>query len=261
MSPLLSSRFLYISISRQVSPSPSLLSSLLAGPLPHCYAWRVGPEKFPRRSPNFLLPAKARVGGRRSREPRRRGAPGGWLARHQPTATGTLGDQLGSGRPGKPQLSAAASPKARGQRERTKRLCRAPGRGEQPLAMLLSSRGRASAQRAPNQPTLCTASRQPALRLCARTSWAQNCPRHSSAKGSSRRPPAGSRLDGHRSHELEATRNPERVTAVKEATRPRRSDALSERAPSRSQGQPASIQPQGPGLQPHSSAELGLASK
>lgn len=191
MSPLLSSRFLYISISRQVSPSPSLLSSLLAGPLPHCYAWRVGPEKFPRRSPNFLLPAKARVGGRRSREPRRRGAPGGWLARHQPTATGTLGEQLGSRRPRKPQLSAAASPKARGQRERTKRLCRAPGRGEQPLAMLLSSRGRASAQRAPNQPTLCTASRQPALRLCARTSWAQNCPRHSSAKGSSRPPPAG----------------------------------------------------------------------
>lgn len=191
MSPLLSSQFLYISISRQVSPSPSLLSSLLAGPLPHCYAWRVGPEKFPRRSPNFLLPAKARVGGRRSAS--RGGAvlrAGGWL-NTQRSATGTLGEQLGSRRPRKPQLSASASPKASGQPERTKRLRRAPGRGEQPLAMLLSSRGRASAHRAPNQPTLCTTSRQPALRLCARSFWAQNYPRHSSAKGSTRPPPAG----------------------------------------------------------------------
>lgn len=124
-------------------------------------------------------------------KPRRRGAPGGWLAQHQRSATGTLGEQLGSRRPRKPQLSASASPKASGQRERTKRLRRAPGRGEQPLAMLLSSRGRASAHRAPNQPTLCTTSRQPALRLCARSFWAQNYPRHSSAKGSTRPPPAG----------------------------------------------------------------------
>ena len=45
-----------------LTPPPSFLP--LAGPLPHCYAGRVGLEKFPRRSPNFLLPVKARVGGR-----------------------------------------------------------------------------------------------------------------------------------------------------------------------------------------------------
>lgn len=64
MSPLLSSCFIFIAIFRQVSPflPPSFLP--LARPLPHCYAGRVGPEKFPRRSPNFLLPAKAGVRGR-----------------------------------------------------------------------------------------------------------------------------------------------------------------------------------------------------
>lgn len=61
VSPLLSSRFIFIAAFRQVSPflPPSFLP--LARPLPHCYAGRVGPEKFPRRSPNFLLPARAGV--------------------------------------------------------------------------------------------------------------------------------------------------------------------------------------------------------
>lgn len=50
-----------------------------------------------------------------------------------------------------------------------------------------------------------------------------------------------SRVDGHRGRAPEATRNPERARAVKEATRPRWSGALSEGAPSGSQGLPASI--------------------
>lgn len=44
-------------------PFLPLPSSPLTGALPHCFAGRVGPEKFPRRSPNFVLPAKPR--GRR----------------------------------------------------------------------------------------------------------------------------------------------------------------------------------------------------
>lgn len=62
-----------------------------------------------------------------------------------------------------------------------------------------------------------------------------------------------SRLDGHHGRAPEATRDPERERAVKEATRPRRSDALCEGAPSRSQGLPASIHPPGPS--PPASAE------
>lgn len=126
------------------------------------------------------------------REPQQRGARGRRLALHQRKRgwSSRRAARL-QGAPRKPQLSASAPPKARGQRKRTKRLRCASGRGEQPPAMLLSSRGRARAQRAPNQPTLCADSRQPALRLCARSSRAQNCPQHSSAKGSSRPPPAG----------------------------------------------------------------------
>lgn len=81
-----------------------LLSSPLAGPLPHCYAGRVGPKKFPRRSPNFLLPAKARVGGRRSAS--RSSAElqaGGWLCTSA-SAAGALGERLGCWAP--PQTAA-----------------------------------------------------------------------------------------------------------------------------------------------------------
>lgn len=173
----------------------------------------------------------------------------------------SVSKQLGCRRPRKPQLSAAASPKARGQRERTERLRCAPGRGELPLAMLLSSRGRAkraeSAQPADFLHRLPPA-RAPALcKILPGTGLPAALQRQRVIAPAASR----SRLDGYRSRAREATRNPERATAVKEATRPRRSDALSEGAPSRSLGLPASIQPQGPRLQPHSSAELGLASK
>lgn len=57
-----------------------------------------------------------------------------------------------------------------------------------------------------------------------------------------------SRLDGHHGRGPEATRNQERARAVKEETRPRRLDALSEGAPSGSQGLPASIHPLRPSL-------------
>ncbi|XP_051000831.1 uncharacterized protein LOC127188407 [Acomys russatus] len=230
----------------KTSVSPSF-SSPLAGPLPHCYAGRVGPEKFPCRSPNFLLPAKARVGGRRSAS--RSSAElraGAWLCTSA-SAAGALGYQLGCWSPCKPWLSAAASPKARGQRERTKRLRRAPGRGEQPPAMLLSSQGRPSAQRAPNQPTLCAASRQPALRLCARSSGAQNCPRHSSAKGSSRPGPAEPtrwapqpRARGYKKPGAGASREGKPLGRGGRVRSPRELRA------SLSQGLPASIQPPGP---------------
>lgn len=179
MSPLLSSRFLYISISRQVSPSPSLLSSPLAGPLPHCYAGRVGPEKFPRRSPNFLLPAKVRVGGRRSAS--RGGAElraGGWLSTRA-SAAGALGEQAARLQ-APPQTAAlrrsvSKSPRSAGE-DREAPLCPRPRR---------VATGDAFVQPGPSQ----ARRERPTSRLSApppaspRSGFVQEPPGHSTARG------------------------------------------------------------------------------
>lgn len=111
-----------IAIFWQVSPFLPLPSSPLAGPLPHCYAGRVGPEKFPRRSPNFVLPAKARVGGRRPTSGS--GAGFGAGGRLTPSAGLARWNNRGSGRRS-----------SRGSRPQRRQMLPAGGRGRRGSAV------------------------------------------------------------------------------------------------------------------------------
>lgn len=142
MSPLLSSRFIFIAVFRQVSPFLPPSFSPLAGPLPHCYAGRVGPEKFPRRSPNFVLPAKARVGWRRRRAGAAQGS--GRAAGSTPAPAEFAGRTEASSATaaGAPGPSVAKCSRSAGEDEEALR-CPRPGSGcrNQPPAAALSSRG------------------------------------------------------------------------------------------------------------------------
>lgn len=232
---------------------PSLLSSPLAGPLPHCYAGRVGPEKFPRRSPNFLLPAKARVGGRRSASGSSAELQAGsWLCTSA-SAAGAFGEQLGCRAPPQSAALGFSASKSSGSAEKDEKAppCPRPRRAATGDAFVQPGPSqRAESARPADSPRRLPPARAPALcKILPGTEVPAALEYQRVITLSASR----SRLDEHHGRAPEATRDPERARAVKEATRPRRSDALSEGAPSRSQGLPASIHPPGPS--PPASAE------
>lgn len=152
MSPLLSSRFIFIAIFRQVSPflPPSFLPSRRSPPpllRRESWAGEVSTQE-PKLCTSSESPRRRATAGERERLRARGGRPAhsqrqrGLSSQEEPRLQAQQ----------KPRSPAPASPNAPGRRERTKKLCGAPGPGTAAgtslRRLLCPAEGPASAQRA-----------------------------------------------------------------------------------------------------------------
>lgn len=198
-----------------------------------------------------------------SESPRRRATAGererrrarGWRPAHSQRQRGLSSrEELRLQAQQKPRPPAPASPNAPGRRERTKKLCGAPGPGTAARTslrrLLCPAEGPASAQRA-GAPRKRRESRLAALPPARPPSGFVLLSAGAQKSAGTRAPrgtaPAASPSRVHRQRQSHAgDRERERVSGIREeATRPKRSNARSEGAQSRAGGLSASIKPPG----------------
>lgn len=261
VSPLLSSRFIFIAIFRQVSPFlPPLPSSLSPVPSPTATPGELDWRSFHAGAQTFYFQRKpaSEGDGRQAGAAQGSRRPAGSTPAPAPTPAPARVEL--AGRTEAPGDAAAAAPghnvakcsRPAAEDEEALR-CRRPGNGcrDWPPPAALSSRGpsdRAEGRAPRERRRSRLAAPPPALRLCAALSRAPRNPRALERPGPPRPPPARA-VSRHGNATPDAERKSERAGAGKEAARPRRSNARSEGAPSRAGGLSASIRTPGSGPQ------------